>query len=215
MSPGKHQRLSHEGPYPVYHRVVQCNSFSVDIVGPFPESNNGNKYILVVVDQFTKWSEAYPIPNQEATTVADVLTQEWFFRFSSPECLHSDQGRQFESQLIRELCTILGIRKSRTTPYHPQGDGTAESFNRTLLTMLATSAKNNAANWQMFIRPVCLAYNSSVHASTGFTPFSMMFLREARLPIDLRFGTGDTSTLSPNEYVRHLQKVLEYAFDHC
>ena len=186
---------------------------SVDIVGPFPESNDGNKYILVVVDQFTKWSEAYPIPNQEATTVADVLTREWFFRFSSPECLHSDQGRQFESQLIRELCTILGIRKSRTTPYHPQGDGTAERFNRTLLTMLATSAKNNAANWQMFIRPVCLAYNSSVHASTGFTPFYMMFGREARLPIDLRFGTGDTSTLSPNEYVRHLQKVLEYAFD--
>ena len=87
----------------------------VDIVGPFPESNDGNKYILVVVDQFTKWSEAYPIPNQEATIVADVLTREWFFWFSSQECLHSDQKRQFESQLIRELCTILGNRKSKTT----------------------------------------------------------------------------------------------------
>ena len=78
--------------------------------------------------------------------------------------------------------------------------------------MLAMSAKNIAAKWQMFICPVCLAYNSSVHAFTGFTPF-YMFGREARLPIDLRFGTGDTSTLSPNEYVRCLQKVLEYVFD--
>ena len=99
---------------------------TVDIMGPFPENSEGKKYILVVVDQFTKWSEAHAIHNQEATTVAEVLTREWFFCYSPPETLHSDQGCQFESHLIYEICCILGIKKTRTSPYHPQGDGSAE-----------------------------------------------------------------------------------------
>ena len=70
---------------------------AVDIIGPFPEDSSGNKYILVAVDHFTKWGEAFPIPNQEAVTIAQVLCQEWFFRYSPPKGLHSDQGRQFES----------------------------------------------------------------------------------------------------------------------
>ena len=186
---------------------------SVDVMGPFPENNNGNKYILVAVDHFTKWSEAYSIPNQEAATIADVLTREWFFRYSPPETLHSDQGRQFESQLMYELCKILKIKKTRTSPYHPQGDGTAERFNRTLLNMLAIAAKSNHLHWESYIRPLCMAYNTSVHSSTGFTPFYLMFGREARLPIDLRFGLGDHDTVSTNEYVRRVQKLLDYAYD--
>ena len=186
---------------------------SVDIVGPFPESQEGNKYILVAVDQFTKWSEAFPIPNQEASTVASVLSQEWFFRYSPSEILHSDQGRQFKSHLIQELCKIFQIKKTHTSPYHPQGDGTAERFNRTLLSMLAITAKNNPSQWQKFIRPVCMAYNSSIHHSTGFTPFFLMFGREARLPVDLKFGADTTTTFSPIEYVRQLQRSLEYAYE--
>ena len=96
-----------------------------------------------MADYFTKWSEAYPLPNMEAVTVAAALTNEMFFRFSPPEALHSDQGRQFDGHLIKEICRILQIRKSQTTPYHPQCDGLVERFNRTLLSMLATSAKDN------------------------------------------------------------------------
>ena len=82
---------------------------AVDILGPLPESENRNKYILVSGDYFTRWMEAYPILNQEATTVATKITEEFFFRFSPPEQLHSDQGRQFESELV---CKLLGINKS-------------------------------------------------------------------------------------------------------
>ena len=91
------------------------------------------------MDYFTKWAEAYPVPNQEAATIANKLVNEMFLRFSSPEQLHSDQGRQFESALVREVCKCLDIRKTRTTPYHPQCDGLVERFNRTLLNMLATT----------------------------------------------------------------------------
>ena len=93
---------------------------AADILGPLPESDAGNSYILVVGDYFTRWMEAYPIPNQEAATVAKKMTDEFFLRFSPPEQLHTDQGRQFESELVAEVCKLLGIDKTRTTAYHPQ-----------------------------------------------------------------------------------------------
>ncbi len=105
---------------------------AVDLLGTFPESQASNTYILVASDYFTRWVEAYHVPNQEATMVAKKLTDEFFFRLSPPEQLHSDQGRQFESNVIAEICKELGILKTRTTPYHPQSDGLVERFNRTL-----------------------------------------------------------------------------------
>ena len=90
--------------------------------------------------------EAYAIPNQEAETVAQKLTDEMFLRFSPPEQLHSDQGRQFESLLVAEICKLLGVRKTRTTPYHPQGDGMVERFNRTLISLLSAAIWDHQHN---------------------------------------------------------------------
>ena len=115
-----HQR----GVYPL--QVV-----AVDILGPLTESDGGNSYILVAGDYFTKWMEVYAIPNMEAVTVAR-------------DQLHSDQGKQFESTVMREICNILGMKKTRTSPYHPQYDGLVERYNRTLLDMLATTTRNHA-----------------------------------------------------------------------
>ena len=148
---------------------------AADIMGPFTESPAGNSYILVVGDYFTRWVEAYPIPNQEAATVASKLTNKFFFRFSPPEQLHSDQGPQFESGLVAEVCKLLGIKKSRTTPYHPQCDGFIERFNRTLLSMLGTLATEHPFDWEVQLRPLCMAYNTSIHPTTGYTPFYLMF----------------------------------------
>ena len=112
----------------------------VDILGPFPESTAGNTYVLVAGDYFTKWTEAYAIPNQEAITVARKLVNQMFCHFSPPEQLHSDQGKQFESALMQEVCNLLGIKKSKTSSYHPQFDGLEECSNHTLLDMLATTS---------------------------------------------------------------------------
>ena len=184
----------------------------VDIMGPLPESENGSLYVLVASDYFTKWVEVYAIPNQEAITVAKKLTDEMFCRFSPPEQLHSDQGRQFESELMKEICKILNIRKTRTTPYHPQCDGLVERFNRTLLDMLATTVRNHPYAWEDHIRKISMAYNSSVHSSTGFTPFYLMFGREAKLPIDLMYGTGNDKSIPTTEYANQLKKGLEDAY---
>ncbi|KAL5517635.1 hypothetical protein EMCRGX_G003217 [Ephydatia muelleri] len=146
---------------------------SVDLMGPLPETEDGCKYVMVAVDCFTRWVEVYAIRNQEATTVAKKLVDEMFCRFSPPEQLHSDQGRQFESDLVKEICELLQIRKTRTTPYHPQCNGMVERFNQTLLDMLSTAVGNHQADWQQHIRKLCLAYNSSVHSSTGLLRFDL------------------------------------------
>ena len=186
---------------------------AVDITGPFPESEAGNSYVLVVADYFTRWMEAFAIPDQEAQTVARKLVDEVFCRFSPPEQLHSDQGRQFESDLLKEICKILQIEKSRTTPYHPQCDGLVERFNRTLKHMLSTTLRDHPFDWEERLRKVCMAYNSSVQSSTGYTPFYLMFGREARLPIDIVFGTKSPDPVPVGEYASEMKQALTEAYD--
>ena len=187
---------------------------ATDIVGPLPESDGGNSYVLVVADYFTRWIEAFPLPNQEATTVANKLVDEVFLRLGIPEQLHSDQGRQFESKLLSEVCKLLQIHKTRTTPYHPQCDGLVERFNRTLLNMLSTYAVDHPFDWEPYLRKMCMAYSSSIQASTGYTPFYLMFGREARLPLDIMYGTNQTTPLpSAGEYATQLQSRLLFAYN--
>jgi transposase InsO family protein len=109
-----------------YNVGAPFERIAVDIAGPFPESDRGNRYLLVAMDYFTKWLEVYAIPNQEASTVADALVSNFYCRFGVPRELHSDQGWNFESSLIREVLKWLGVRKTRTTPLHPQSDGMVE-----------------------------------------------------------------------------------------
>ena len=104
----------------------------IDILGPLPISHQGNTCLLVVGDYFTRWIEAYAIPDQQAETVARRLVHDFIARFGVPLELHSDQGRNFESQLFQEICSLLEIKKTRSTPYRPQSNGLIERFNRTL-----------------------------------------------------------------------------------
>lgn len=113
-----------------YERVA------LDVLGPLPETGRKYKYILVIGDYFSKLTEVFPLPNQEAHTIAKVLVEEWVCRFGTPHSIHSAQGRSFESALFRETCQLLNIHKTRTSPYHPQSDGLVERFNCTLLSML-------------------------------------------------------------------------------
>jgi hypothetical protein len=184
---------------------------AMDIVGPFPKTDNGNKYILVVSDYFTRWTEAFPIPNQEASTVARVFVNEYVCRYGVPVTLHTDQGRNFESKLLKEMCEILKIDKTRTSPYHPQSDGMVERFNRTLEAMLAKYVNKNHKDWDEHLQLVMLAYRSSVHETTKQTPFFMSFGREARLPVDVMFG-GSEVRKTRDQYVDDVRRNMENAY---
>ena len=199
-------------PLGTIHAGYPMQIVAVNILGPLPKSDAGNSYILVAGDYFTWWMEAYPIPNQEAVTVAKTLIDHLFSRFSTPEQLHSDQGRQFESNLLAEVCQILGIRKTCTTPYNSQCDGLVERFKQTLLDMLAITTKDHPADWEDHIRKVCMAYNTSVQATTDYTPFYLMFGRQARIPADVRYGTDRPTDFTPAKYAAELRANLEEAF---
>jgi len=209
VQPGNNLLLLEEHLLEPLQHTNQQRLMAMDILGPFSESERGNLYILVVADLFTRWMEAFAIPNQEASTVANVFVDEIFMLYAVPKQLHSDQGSQFESLLMLEVCKRLGIQKSRTTPYHLQCDSMVERFNRTLLSMLATHCKDNPWNWEDHIHKVCFAYNTSVHASTGYAPFYLMYGHQVTLPVDIQYGTAQSHEAdSQTKYVAELNKRL-------
>ena len=147
------------------------SQWGADILGPLNTTIRGRRYVLVVTDLFTKWVEIFALTDTTAATVARKIAKV-FTRF--PQCseLLTDQGANFESELVRELCRVLGVKKLRTTPYHPAGNGQTERFNATLCEILRTSCDGQ---WDEALPWAASAYNSSVHAATGFTPYELMF----------------------------------------
>ena len=185
----------------------------IDIVGPFPETPDGNKYCLVITDCFTKFVEIYPMKNQEVETVAAIVAREHVSRYGAPREIHTDQGRQFEAALFQEMCALLGITKTRTTSFHPQSDGQSERNIKTLVKMLAMAADQNE-DWDDHLPYISMAYRATPQESTGFSPNFLMFGRELAMPVDLMYPvTEENPPETHPEYIKKLKKRLRYAYE--
>ncbi len=185
----------------------------IDFLSIEPDSK-GIANVLVLTDHFTRYAQAFPTKDQKALTVAKVLWEKFFVHYGLPARIHSDQGRDFESRLIKELLGMLGIRKSRTSPYHPQGDPQPERFNRTLLSMLGTLDPAQKNRWSQHITQLVHAYNCTKNEATGYSPYYLLFGREARLPVDVYFGLpldeeGEKTHL---QYVKRMRGELQKAY---
>ncbi len=177
-------------------------------------TQSGLENVLVLTDIFSKYTLAIPTRDQQAYTVAHVLVTEWFSKFGVPAHIHSDQGRNFESVLIQQLCSLYNIEKSRTTPYHPTGNSQCERFNRTLHDLLRTLPTSRKREWHSCLPQVLHAYNTTPHPSTGESPFFLMFGRETRLPVDFLLGrVPDPVGGTINDWVQEHQTRLHLAFE--
>ena len=123
--------------------------WALDYICPIQETARGNKHLLVMMDHSTKWCEVFPTKDQQASTVAKILVFRVFSRFGPPSVLHSDQGRNFESNLMQDVCGLMGIHKSRATACHPQGGGLVERQNRTLQGILAAFVSAHKDDWDL------------------------------------------------------------------
>ncbi|KRY59797.1 Pro-Pol polyprotein [Trichinella britovi] len=148
---------------------------SIDILGPLERTPPGDRYEQVLTDYFTKWTVAFFLTTMEAGAVAKVLVEKYVAYFGAPDYLHSDQGCSFEASVVLNMCHLFSIRKSRSSPYYPQGNGQAERFNSTLLYMLSFMVDGNLRQWDGMLPFVMLAYNSSVHERKGVTPIIVIF----------------------------------------
>ena len=177
-------------------------------------SKGGYENILVITDHFKRYAQAFPTRNQTASTTAKVLFENFIVHYGFPGRIHSDQGRIFESSLIKELCKLAGVQKSRTTPYHPMGNGMVERFNQTLLNMLGTLEDGQKADWKSYVAPMVHSYNATRHESTGYSPYFLMFGRHPRLAVDAYLGLSseDEPIASKEHYATKLKKRLQFAY---
>ena len=177
-------------------------------------SKGGYEDVLVITDHFTRFAMAIPTRNQTAATTAKALYEQFIVHYSFPERIHSDQGGNFESKVIRELCKLAGIQKSRTTPYHPMGNGMVERFNQTLIKMIGTLQDHQKSDWKSYIPALVQAYNSTKHESTGYAPHFLMFGWNPRLAVDVYLDLENQNEGSKRRenYVDKLKRRMKFAY---
>jgi hypothetical protein len=139
-------------------------------------------YILCITDAFTKYAVVTSIPNKDAQTGAKAIFEQWFCKFGIPAQIHTDGGKEFVNKLLAELCELLNVQHTKTTPYHPQCNSQVEVFNKIVKKYLASYVDEITLNWDKFLQALMLAYNTSYHYTTAMTPFELLFGIRPRLP---------------------------------
>ena len=203
-------------PLQQYQVGAPMERVALDLVEPLPESDKGNKWILVVGEYFTKWMEAYPLPDSTSETVAGAFVKNFVCRFGVPRELHSDQGRNFEANIFTEMCKVLGINKTRTVAYNPKSDGMVERFNRTLINSVSMmiDPHRHQKDWDDQLAFATFAYRTVPHASTGETPNMLMLGREVLLPVDLTTASPAAEGTEPQtDFAMDLRNRMQDAHD--
>ena len=194
---------------PIPSAPWQC--IAIDFVGPLVETSKGNTCILVVTDRLSKYTINIALPDQKAITTAAALFLEVFCVHSFPESILSDQGRNFESQLIKAICEMTGIDKIRTSGYHPQTNGQSERYNQTMATMLSKYIDSDTQNdWDKHLPVVAFHYNTSIHSVTGFRPFDLHFGKAPRIRLDMFSTTPmELKAKTASEWLCELQQTVK------
>lgn len=166
---------------PINNCVERFQHVHVDIIGPLPHSS-GFQYCLTMMDRATRWPEVAPMPDMTAQTVVVTFLSIWVSRFGCPLVITTDQGRQFESEMLQHLHQYLGVKRIRTTAYHPQANGLIENFHHSLKSSL--TAVLDSIHWTLHLPLILLFLRSCVIADTQYSPAEALYGEPLRLPGD-------------------------------
>ena len=179
----------------------------MDILGPITTTKEGYKYILLIMDSFSKWPEAFPLKSQEATEIADVLYRDIFTRYGAPKTIISDRGKNFMSKLISALCEIFQVTRHHTSSYHPQTNSACERMNSVIAQSLRAYCHENQKDWPQKLPGIMMAYRMGISTqSTQFSPYFLVFGREMLVPFDT--AITPKQNLAKNAKI-HLKAVLD------
>ena len=177
----------------------------VDILGPFPVSKSGNRYVIVFTDYLTKWAECFAMKTVEAETVAKIYVEEVVCRHSAARELLSDRGKNFLAKIVKEVCEFVNTVKINTTSYRPQCNGLTERFNATLTTIIISMYVNqHHTDWDTYIPYALFAYRTAIQETTKESPFYLLYGRDPRLPIDVSLLPRDEIFTNADDYRAHI-----------
>ncbi len=199
------ERKLHREKLSYFNQRVYC-----DVVGPLngsPYHGRNCYYILTIQDGFTRYLVAVPMPNQQTATIVDAFINNWIYVFGCMETLHTDRGSSYTSNLFKEVMKALGIVKTVTPAYAPEGDR-VERAHRVLGDLLRADRRYEAQRWTDKLSAALLAYNSSVNRMTGVSPFEAVFHRPISLPVDLVFPFTKPEGKSWSTHVENLKLKL-------
>lgn len=210
----KQKKPSHDTRAPLTN-IIATQPFELVCIDflHLDKCKGGYEYILVIVDHFTRFAQAYATTSKSGKTAANLIFNDYALKFGFPSRIHHDQGGEFENQLFSQLKKLSGMAGSRTTPYHPMGNGQVERMNRTLLQMLKTLTETQKSNWRECINKLMYCYNCTRCDVTGYSPFYLLFGRSPRLPVDMLFGLcSETNQCDHRDYVDKWKKGMEEAY---
>ncbi|KAJ8352126.1 hypothetical protein SKAU_G00236020 [Synaphobranchus kaupii] len=187
---------------------VPFSRIGMDLVGPLPRSSRGHQYILVVLDYATRYPEAIPLRTMAIKGIARELML-LFSRVGLPEKILTDKGTPFMSRIMRDLCQLMKVTQLRTSVYYPQTDGLAKRFNQTLKKMLKTTMEADGRNWDQLLPFVLFAIREVPQASTGFSPFELLYGRRPRGLLDLAKEAWEQQPSPHRTMVEHVEEVNE------
>ncbi|GFT83743.1 retrovirus-related Pol polyprotein from transposon 412 [Trichonephila clavipes] len=169
---------------PIPPAIAPFHRIGIDLLGRFPKSAHGNKWIIVCTDYSTRYAITKALPTAEVDEIAKFLLEEIVLRHGAPRVIITDRGAVFRSRLVSSLVDLCNIDHRFTTAYHPQTNGLTERFNKTLADMLSMYVDVEQKNWDEILPFVTFAYNTAKQETTGFTPFYLLHGREAETTLD-------------------------------